>query len=286
MTTGRKRVHNNAMRTLAARWRVQAHLDFMWMTKDLRFFLINVVADVILNLAGVTAVFLLAERFGGIGHWSRDQIIFMLGYAALVRGFLDVGFSYNVLHISRRIGRGQLDHLLVQPQPLWIGLLTEGFMPFSGCWSLLTGIGITAWAIAQFGTGFPVQWWLWFAANLLASCTVALAFSFLWGALAFWAPLAAEEISSRAVNFLYQLKAFPLDGLSGVVLTGMLSVLPVGFVAWYPCRQLLGIAAPQLWHTPLAALLLTLAAVNVFKKGMEHYAETGSQRYIGWGHRS
>ena len=274
------------LRTLAARWRVQAHLDFMWMTKDLRFFLINVVADVILNLAGVTAVFLLAERFGGIGHWSRDQVIFMLGYAALVRGFLDVGFSYNVLHISRRIGRGQLDHLLMQPQPLWMGLLTERFMPFSGCWSLLTGIGITAWAIAQLGTGFPVQWWLWFAANLLASCTVALAFSFLWGALAFWAPLAAEEISSRAVNFLYQLKAFPLDGLSGVVLTGMLSVLPVGFVAWYPCRQLLGIAAPQLWHTPLVALLLTLAAVNVFKKGMEHYAETGSQRYIAWGHRS
>ena len=273
------------LRTLAARWRVQEHLDFMWMTKDLGFFLINVVGDVILNLAGVTAVFLLAERFGGIGHWSRDQVIFMLGYAALVRGFLDVGFSYNVLHISRRIGRGQLDHLLVQPQPLWMGLLTEGFMPFSGCWSLLTGIGITAWAIAQLGTGFPAQWWLWFAANLLASCTVALAFSFLWGALAFWAPLAAEEISSRAVNFLYQLKAFPLDGLSAVVLTGMLSVLPVGFVAWYPCRQLLGIAAPQLWHTPLAALLLTLAAVNVFKKGMEHYAETGSQRYIAWGHR-
>ena len=27
----------------------------------------------------------------------------------------------------------------------------------------------------------------------------------------------------------------------------------------------LGIAAPQFWHTPLAALLLTLAAVNVFK---------------------
>ena len=273
------------LRTLTARWRVQAHLDFMWMTKDARFFLINVVSDVILNLAGVTAVFLLAERFQGIGLWSRGQILFMLGYAALVRGLLDVGFSYNVLHISRRIGRGQFDHLLVQPQPLWIGLLTEGFMPFSGCWSLLTGAGITAWAIAQLGAGFPIQWWLLFAANLLASCTVALAFSFLWGALAFWAPLAAEEISSRAVNFLYQLKAFPLDGLSAVVLTGMLTVLPVGFVAWYPCRQLLGIAPQHLWHTPLAALLLALVAGIVFKKGLNHYAQTGSQRYIGWGHR-
>ena len=222
------------LRTLAVRWRVQARLDFMWMTKDLRFFLINVVGDVILNLAGVTAVFLLAERFGGIGHWSRDQVIFMLGYAALVRGLVEVGFSYNVLHISRRIGRGQLDHLLVQPQPLWMGLLTEGFIPFSGCWSLLTGAGITAWAMVQLNTGFPAQWWLLFGANLLASCTVALAFSFLWGALAFWAPAAAEEISSRAVGSLYQLKAFPLDGLSAVVLTGMLTVLPVGFVACLP----------------------------------------------------
>ena len=273
------------LRSLAARWRAQAHLDFMWMTRDLRFFLINVVADVILNLAGVTAVFLLAERFGGIGLWSRDQIIFMLGYAALVRGFLDVGFGYNVLHISRRIGRGQFDHLLVQPQPLWMGLLTEGFMPFSGCWSLLAGAGITAWAVVQLGAGFPAEWWLLLAANLLASCTVALAFSFLWGALAFWAPAAAEEISSRAVNFLYQLKAFPLDGLSAVALTGMLTLLPVGFVAWYPSRQLLGIAAPQLWHTPLAALLLALVAAIVFKKGMKHYAQTGSQRYIAWGHR-
>ena len=273
------------LRTLFARWRVQAHLDFMWMTRDLRFFLINVVSDVILNLAGVTAVFLLAERFGGIGHWSRDQVIFMLGYAALVRGFLDVGFGYNVLHISRRIGRGQFDHLLVQPQPLWMGLLTEGFMPFSGIWSLLTGVGVTVWAVVQLGTAFAAEWWLLLAANLLASCTVALAFSFLCGALAFWAPAAAEEISSRAVNFLYQLKAFPLDGLSAVALTGMLTFLPVGFVAWYPSRQLLGIAAPRLWHTPLAALLLALVAGIVFKKGMKHYAQTGSQRYIAWGHR-
>ena len=157
------------LRTLIARWRVQAYLDFMWMTRDFRFFLINIVSDIILNLAGVTAVFLLAERFEGIGLWSRDQIIFMLGYAALVRGLLDMGFSYNVLHISRRIGRGQMDHTLVQPQPVWMGLLTEGFMPFSGSWSLLTGIGIWSWAIFQIDAAFSLYWWLMFFCNLASS---------------------------------------------------------------------------------------------------------------------
>ncbi len=271
--------------TLFARWRVQAYLDFMWMTRDFRFFLVNVVSDIILNLAGVTAVFLLAERFQGIGSWSRDQILFMLGYAALVRGILELGFSYNVLSISRRIGRGQMDHILVQPQPLWMGLLTEGFTPFSGLWPLLTSIGIMAWAVLQLDAGLPFGWWLMLACSLAASCVIVMAFSYLWGSLAFRAPVAAEEISSKAVDFMYQLKSFPLDGLGPFVLAGMLTVLPVGFVAWYPCRQLLGIAPPDLWHTPLAALALALAAGIVFRKGLQHYEQTGSQRYLGWGHR-
>ena len=94
------------------RWRVQAYLDFMWMTRDFKFFLINVVSDLVLSLSGVMAVFFLAERFAGIGAWSRDQILFMLGYAALVQGLLEMFFRYNVLAVSRRIGRGQLDHTL------------------------------------------------------------------------------------------------------------------------------------------------------------------------------
>ena len=91
---------------------MQAYLDFMWMTRDFKFFLINVVSDLVLSLSGVMAVFFLAERFAGIGAWSRDQILFMLGYAALVQGLLEMFFRYNVLAISRRIGRGQLDHTL------------------------------------------------------------------------------------------------------------------------------------------------------------------------------
>ena len=214
---------------LFARWRAQARLDFMWMTRDFRFFVINVVSDIILNLAGVTAVFLLAERFGGIGPWSRDQILFMLGYAALVRGMLEVGFGYNVLAISRRIGRGQLDHTLVQPQPLWMGLLTEGFMPFSGVWPLLTGIGIMAWAIMHLGTALPLGWWLMLACSLLASSAIVLAFSYLWGSLAFWAPVAAEEISSTA---------FRLPVSAQVVSARRLELLPARRHAHRPAGRL------------------------------------------------
>jgi len=275
----------NTLKKIIARLRVQAYLDLMWMTRDFKLCFINILSDIILNLAGVTAVFLLATRFEGIGIWSRDQIVFMLGYAALVRGILDMGFSYNVLHISRRIGRGQMDHILIQPQPVWMAFVTEGFMPFSGIWTFLTGVSITVWAILQLGLTPTTHWWMLFFIHIIASCVIVLAFSFLWGSLAFWAPYSAEEISSRAVNFMYQLKSFPLDGLGIYLLTSMLTILPVGFVAWYPARLLLGLQTTGAYHTLIAALILSLIAFFAFKKGMKHYEQTGSQRYLGWGHR-
>ena len=59
----------NTLKKIISRLRVQAYLDFMWMTRDSKLCLINIVSDIILNWAGVTAVFLLATRFEGIGSW-------------------------------------------------------------------------------------------------------------------------------------------------------------------------------------------------------------------------
>jgi len=271
---------------LLLRWRIQAYMDLMWMTRDAKLCLINVVSDVILNLLGVMAVFLLAERFDGIGVSTREQTIFMLGYAALVRGILVAGFGYNILQISRRVGRGQMDHVLIQPQPIWMILLTEGFMPFSGCLSLFTGIGITAWSLTQLSIPFVAGWGFWFFGHLVASTTIVLAISFFWGSLAFWSPVGAEEISSQATRLIFQLKSFPLDGLGPLLQNVLLTVLPVGFVAWYPSQTLMGIGDHSLWMTPFVAILVSLLAFVAFKKGLKHYEQTGSQRYVGWAHRS
>ncbi len=106
-------------------------------------------ADLITGLAALTATFLLAERFDRIGPWSRPEIQFLLGYALLVRGFIDTLFNCNLAFISRRIGRGQLDHVLVQPQPLWMALLTEGFTPVTGSGMLLPGRGVMIWSMRE-----------------------------------------------------------------------------------------------------------------------------------------
>jgi ABC-2 type transport system permease protein len=264
-----------------------AALDLAFLAADLKLACVYMGADLLTSIAAVTGVLLLAERFAGIGPWSQLQIVFLLGYATTVSGIVNTFFGYNVLMISRRIGRGQLDHTLIQPQSIAIALLTEGFMPFSGSAMLLPGLGMLIWAALGMAVPITPGWLAMLAANLLASSAAVLSFSFIWGSLAFWAPRAAEEISSSATRLLDQLKSFPLDGLGPLLLGALVTIVPVGFVAWYPCRALLGIdqAAWAAWVTPLAALPLGAFATLTFKWGIHFYVRTGSQRYSGFGHR-
>ena len=275
------------LRRILRLWKMYAILDFTFLMSDMKLALTWYLSDGIVNLASVTATLLLAERFAGIGAWNYYQVVFMLGYATVVGGLMYVFFGYNVMTISRRLGRGQLDHTLIQPQPIWLSLLTEGFMPFSGSSVLLVGIALLAWAAGKLALAISPGWLALLTLNLVASSAIVLAFSFMWGSLAFWAPLAAEEISSSSVQLLSQLKPFPLDGLGPLLLSGLLTILPVGFVAWYPSRALLGLdpSGWSSWATPLMAMIFALATSWLFRKGLRYYGRTGSQRYSSLGHR-
>ena len=262
-------------------------LDFMFLTRDMKNCVIYMLADLVLTVSAVTGVLLLAERFGGIGNWGKPEVLFMLGFAALSIVMMEALLGYNILWISRRIGRGQMDHVLIQPRPVWMALLTEGFLPFAMGPALIPGIALLAWGVSGLEIPLTFSWWGWFTLNLLASGAVIAAFSFIWGSLAFWAPAGAEEISSSAITLMSELKSFPLDGLGRGLKAGLLSFLPVGFVAWYPAGALLGHRdwPYSLVMTPLASVILCGIAAALFNRGMRYYAYNGSSRYLDLGHR-
>jgi ABC-2 type transport system permease protein len=274
-------------RRLFALWRFYGAMDLKWMMRDVRSLVIWSLADILTAVSVVANTLLLAARFNGIGRWSTPQLSFMLGYALLVGTFPNIFFNYNVAYISRRIGRGQFDHVLVQPQPLWMILLTEGFSPFTTMLGLLPALALLAWSLGQGVHAVTVGWLAAVGLNVAASAAIALSFTLIVGSLAFWAPRAAEEINSSSWHLLESLKSFPLDGVGVGLMAMMLTVVPSGFLAWYPSRALLGIdrASYAILVTPLAAVVSGLLAVRVFRRGLRQYGRTGSQRYLSFGHR-
>jgi viologen exporter family transport system permease protein len=269
-------------------WRLYATMDLLFVARGPRVALTFYFSDLVRGAAAATATFLLAQRFDGIGAWTRPQVLFLLGYALLVRLLIDTFFNYNLAHVSRRIGRGQLDHMLIQPQPLWMALITEGFAPVTGTGMLLPSAILLGAASQQLNLTPTPGWWLLLITYLLASIVVVQAFEYAWASIAFWAPRAAEEINSHTWDLLQALIPFPLDGLSGWALASLLTLVPAGLVAWYPSRALLGLA-PIAWPdaavAPLAAVLFAAFATWIFTRGLHHYGQTGSSRYLEYGHR-
>ena len=263
-------------------------MDLLYLLRGPQVALTYYFADLVIGLAAATATFLLAQRFDGIGSWSRSQVLFMLGYALLVRLLIEIFFNYNLAHISRRIGRGQLDHLLVQPQPLWTSFVTEGFAPVTGSGMLLPAAALLYAAQRQMTLPITPQWWAVLLINVLASVIIVMAFEYAWGSIAFWAPRAAEEINMHTWDMLQKLIPFPLDGVSGWALAALVTVVPAGLVAWFPTRALIGVE-PLSWTQaailPLVAVLFAAFALGLFRNGLRHYGRTGSSRYLDYGHR-
>jgi len=268
-------------------WGAHARMDVLFLSRSLHTGLAWYFADVLLALSNAVWAFLLAARFDGIGPWSRHQIVFLLGLALLVRGVVDLVFNMNIGFPSRRIGRGQLDHLLLMPQPLWQSLASDGFTPVSGSGQFLVSVGVVVWATRALALPVDPTWLALLLLHVLAGAAILLAFAYLWGSLAFVAPRGAEEINSSSNRLLEQLKPFPLDGVGAWLCGGLLSAVPAGFLAWLPARVLLGLETrPWAWlWTPAAALGFAALATLVFRRGMRHYARTGSARYLSHGHR-
>ena len=268
--------------------KLYAKMDLNWLIQDWVNVIIVIGSESLQNLSGMAGVLLLAIRFGGVGGLSADEVLFMLGFFELADGLAFMLFgNYNVMHISRRIGRGQVDHMLIQPRPLWMQLLTEGFMPFSGSYGLIFGTILTGIAVARLDIALTPLWFLLLGYYLLIHTVLRLSQSALYGAAAFWRPVACEEISTMILDLDGQLGKFPLFGLPNWLLGLLHTVLPIGLLAYLPALALLrdlghGV---EIGFPFIVAAMFVTAAVILFQKGLKHYEIYSCNRYKEMGHR-
>lgn len=276
----------NTLGLLVKQLKIRALLDCQWLLKDTRTFIVDVCVDLVGMAASISGLFLLAQRYDGLGGFNRDQVVFMLGFGLVVEGLNRLFFGgENAGMPSRRFGRGQIDHMMIKPVPIWIQLITDGFSPASGCWVLLAGLGVVHAPLKALGIVPTAVNALAFATQAFAALGVLVGFQYLCAVPALYAPVAAEEVSTTVEDFFLSLRNFPLGGLHGALRTLLCTALPVGLVAYLPTAALLGIEGALVWATPLAAVLIITLAALLVARGMRYYATVGAIRYSNRGFR-
>jgi len=276
------------LRRLLALYGVYARMDLAWLLRDKAYAALSILADAVSNIASVSGVFLLAWRFKGIGGMSEWEVLFMLAYSTLFTGvFVTFCASGNTGHVSRLIGRGQLEHMFMQPLPLYAQLLTAGFIPFTGSSGIFVGAGLMIAALSRMQVA--LAWWWVFAlvGSLFVSLGILLGVIYLFSATAFYAPVQAEEIATDVDEAFSYISTFPLSGMPRGVQTALVTAVPAGLLVWYPSLALLH--KTPLGLSPLLPLFVCCAlwAVTLyfFRKGLNYYVRKGINRYSAKGHR-
>jgi len=266
---------------------LSAKLDLVSLLRDTSTVLFAIFTDIITSASAIAGVFLLAWRFDGIGGMCRYEVLMMLAFATIISGLYMIFFGNNNGHISRRIGRGQFEHMFAQPRSLAMQLATDGFYPFScGC-TLIFGIATMSIAITNVEVALSMWWVFALIGYLVASLAILVGFMYLAGSLAFYAPVQAEEISSYVFSAFEHIGRFPLSGMPRYLKLPLLTLAPSGLLAWFPTLALLG--RPPLywsaWYPFIFAIILWMVTMHVFRKGLRYYAKTGINRYTEFGRR-
>jgi len=283
------RVPAITLRRLLSLLATTARMDLFWLLLDWRLSLVVICTDLITNIASVTHVFFLAWRFGGVGGMSLWEVVFMLGYVTCVTGVYQLFCAgANTGHISRVIGRGQIDHMMIQPLPVYAQLLTSGFAPFTGSQNILAGIGIFTWASRKLSLQIGPLFVAGIIGYLLVSLAIIIGLSYLCGSLAFRWQVAFEEISTLVIDDLTgMLGNFPLSGMPVPAQWALITVIPAGLLGWFPACVMLGkppLGLSAFYPLLVAIVIWTLAAL-CFKSGWRYYVNNGSNRYFDGGFR-
>ena len=230
-------------------------------------------------LTELIAIVILLNRFDDLAGWSVGEVALLYGLASVSFGLAEMaGAGFDAF--PTMIRRGEFDQILLRPAGVFVQVLSADFQLrrlgriSQGVVALLLAFSWTSidWS--------PVK--VAFLFVTLISGMVMFIALFIFGAtLCFWTVESIEVINS-VTDGGNVLSSYPLPIYHEVMQRFFVFVIPLAFVSYFPALYLLDRPEADDWPvwlpllSPLAAVLLALAARVVWGIGVRHYRSTGS----------
>jgi len=225
------------------------------------------------NIAMIHFVF---KQVPSIQGWSFGEALLIYGVAHTAFG-LSFVFGANLLWLpSRYIVEGHLDRVLVRPLNPYVQLLMEEFSAEDLIFTIV-GILVMRHALQLLGTNADTRVVLTLALMVVSAALVWIGLLTIAGSMSFWfkdrGTLIWPLIETADQVSRYPITIYPL-GIRWVLTT----LLPVGFLGFYPAQAVLGHAewAWCIYVTPIVAVSLVAVGYGVFRMGLRTYESAGS----------
>ena len=242
-------------------------------------FLLQTLAQLIMEGGEMLAVVLLVDRFDHLNQWTAGDLYFFFGLMS-VTFYITECFGLGITgSFPSMVRTGQLDTLLIRPRGILTQVLCSAVDP-----RRITCIAVGAFSLILGSRLSQVQW--------TAASVLLLAESIFCG---FWLILGLFLI--EAILCIYSVKSveianaltyggrsacqYPVDAFPRSLRTLFTVIAPFALVMHVPASQILGKPifgwpAWAAWISPMTGILLFAVLVLLFSRAMRHYRSTGN----------
>lgn len=260
--------------------RILPHLALMHLRAQLEYrgaFWIDRIAQVITYASSFAAIWILADRFGGIAGWDWPELMLLFSFH-LCGYSLGACLSFTQMRqLEESVRLGTFDTLLIKPINPWAYLVFSGLNPgYTG--HVLLGVGMMIWALCIVPLHWSVGLALYFGLALVSAGMVTGALFTIIGATALvWTR--SNHLYSVFFGF-WELSRYPLSIFPAAIQTALVTLVPLGFMAAVPVAVLLGKPVPILgdWAGPAALLAgpcLVGLAILQWRSAIRRYQGAG-----------
>jgi ABC-2 type transport system permease protein len=219
-------------------------------------------------------LYVLFSKRSGVAGWSADEMLVVVGFFTLLKGFLSAVIEPSLGQAVEHIRKGTLDFLLLKPADAQF-LLSTSKLELAHLSDVLAGAAIAAWALrhAHKHVG-PLEFAL-AGVFLLCALLILYAMWILVVSLAF--RVVKIDNMSYLFSSLFEAARWPSSVFRGVLATLFTFVIPLALMTTYPALALLGHATARQLMTAIGIAIVLLAVSRaVWKRSIRGYTGASS----------
>ncbi|MFB9953183.1 ABC transporter permease [Rhizobium puerariae] len=223
------------------------------------------------------SVWIILARFRQLGGWSWPEMALLLGFHTL--GYA-LGACFTFVQLRRMeelVHSGEFDALLVRPVNPWAFLVFSGFnIEYGG--HIALGFGLIVWALPQAGIVWSLPVVLQLVASLASAAMITASVVTVIGACAL--VLGRARYLFGIYFDFWELSRYPASIFAPSLQLALVTVIPLGYMAYVPVAALLGRPVPYLGSGAVAASLAAgpvcvLVAITFWRFCLRRYQGAG-----------
>jgi ABC-2 type transport system permease protein len=242
-------------------------------------FIAGIIAQWINFGTQMAMIFLMVWNFGTLAGWLPEEVIFV--YAIWLLSYaIGASFTFNVCKSFPQMAiNGTLDETLVRPMPSFAYLIAANYNLGYISHVIITAAALT-FSILRLNAAWTVFHWLWLALIIIAGAVIQ-------GCMMLICDMPALRTRSQSPtgmlywNVNWWFSRYPIIIYPRPLQWLFTTVLPFGFISFYPVQVLLGkqegiFAQVTIWMSPAVAVLLIFITALCWRGVTRRYESAGT----------